>query len=777
MANFPSYLNVNLLAASAGFTLSGNSGGFLGTDVSTGDLNHDGYIDLVVSAPGGNTVYVFFGTANGIAANVSLSGLNGVNGFSITGSGQFGQTATFIGDVNHDGFDDILLGAPQVGANSAGQAYILYGRAGGYAASYSSADLNPGDETVYNGGFRAILGTSGEALGDINHDGIADFAIGAPAQLVSGAAYLFLGGEAGFQNLSIVNGQDGDHFGAFVAGIGDVNHDGFDDYAVGGDLASSLSGTVAVVYGSASPTVGMTTAALNGSNGYQLFGLAPGDSLATVAGIGDLNNDGIDDFAVASRNASLSGTNAGAVYVIFGRDDGATPQLSSLDGSNGFTIYGAANNNQLASSITHGDVNDDGIDDLIMTAGQAGVVYVMYGRSAAFSSSYSASSIAGSEGFQIYGFNGLNTNSLAVGDLNNDGVDDIVVGSVFNTTGGANAGSVSVIYGQVGDRTLIGAAGTDNLTGAGGNDSLSGLGGMDFLSGLGGDDILDGGDGNDYLYGGDGVDQLIGGLGGDSLFGDAGDDVLDGGDGGDKLYGGAGVDDLTGGLGNDILDGGDDADTLTGGDGNDMLDGAGGADLMSGGDGNDVYIVNDAGDQTIEAAGQGYDVVRASISWTLADNIEALQLQGGGDIDGTGNDLANNIQGNSGSNRLDGGAGVDTLNGGDGDDFIIGGQGNDLLRGGAGADSFIVAHAFGPTLETDVIYDFDTAEGDILDLSGAYAGTLSLVSAFTRHAGEMTLSFSGGHTLLRLDIDGDGRVDYQMKINGDVTGDSGGWIL
>ncbi|MBI1406606.1 MAG: hypothetical protein GC145_10825 [Caulobacter sp.] len=778
MPSFPSYLDVNLLTPSQGFTQDGSGGSYFGTDVSTGDLNHDGYVDLVVSAYGANTVYVIFGTANGIAGNVSLSGLNGVNGFTVTGSGQFGMTATFIGDVNHDGFDDILIGAPQVGANSEGQAYILYGRANGYAASYGSADLNPGAETVYNGGFRATLGSSGAALGDINHDGVADFAIGAEAQLVPGAAFLFLGGEAGFQNLGLYNNEAGDHFGAYVAGLGDINHDGYDDYAVGGDNASSLSGVVAIVFGAETPVVSQFTSALDGTNGYRLFGLAAGNALSTVTGIGDFNNDGIADFAVASRNAGVTGVNAGAVYVIFGRDDGNLPQsLADLDGANGFTIYGAATNNQLGSEITHGDVNDDGIDDLIMSAGQAGVVYVMYGRTDALSPTYSASSIAGGEGFQIYGFNGLTTNSLAVGDLNNDGVDDLAVGSWFDTGGGNLAGSLSVIYGQVGDKVLTGTAAGDTVSGGAGNDTLSGLGGMDFLSGLGGDDALDGGDGNDYLYGGDGTDSLIGGLGGDSLFGDAGDDVLDGGDGGDKLHGGVGADQLAGGLGNDVMDGGDDADTLTGGGGNDYLDGGLGADILTGGAGNDVYIVDNAGDQTIEAAGEGSDIVRASISWTLADNIETLQLQGAGDIDGTGNGLANNLQGNSGANRLDGGAGVDSINGNDGDDFIIGGLGNDLLRGGAGADTFVVAHAFGPTLETDVIYDFDAAEGDILDLSGAYAGTLSLVSSFTRHAGEMTLTLMGGQTLLRLDIDGDGRVDYQMKINGDVTHDSGGWIL
>ncbi|MBI1407807.1 MAG: hypothetical protein GC145_16965, partial [Caulobacter sp.] len=133
-----------------------------------------------------------------------------------------------------------------------------------------------------------------------------------------------------------------------------------------------------------------------------------------------------------------------------------------------------------------------------------------------------------------------------------------------------------------------------------------------------------------------------------------------------------------------------------------------------------------------------------------------------------------------------GGGGVDTIDGGAGADRIIGGTGNDLMTGGLGADTFVILQESvgNPVLEVDNIFDFSTAQGDILDLSAidADSGTggdqsFTLVSAFTHVAGQMTLSFSGGQTLLRLDVDGDGNADYQLKINGDVTGDSGGWLL
>ena len=147
------------------------------------------------------------------------------------------------------------------------------------------------------------------------------------------------------------------------------------------------------------------------------------------------------------------------------------------------------------------------------------------------------------------------------------------------------------------------------------------------------------------------------------------------------------------------------------------------------------------------------------------------------DLDGSGNAGTNNLQGNAGNNSLQGLAGVDTINGNDGDDVIVGGEGNDLLRGGLGADAFVVTAPASGALETDQVYDFSAAEGDIIDLSGVFAGTIALVSAFGKHAGEMTLGFAGGVTTLKLDLNGDGKVDYQMRINGDVTGESGDWLL
>lgn len=139
------------------------------------------------------------------------------------------------------------------------------------------------------------------------------------------------------------------------------------------------------------------------------------------------------------------------------------------------------------------------------------------------------------------------------------------------------------------------------------------------------------------------------------------------------LTGTAGQDVLTGAAGDDTLHGLAGNDTLYGGDGEDTLDGGEGSDRMEGGAGDDRYIVDAAGDQTIEAAAPGYDTVEASISHTLSTNVEVLVLTGNADIDGTGNELFNDLRGNDGDNRLDGGVGGgdDAMEGRDGDDTYI----------------------------------------------------------------------------------------------------------
>jgi Ca2+-binding RTX toxin-like protein len=137
---------------------------------------------------------------------------------------------------------------------------------------------------------------------------------------------------------------------------------------------------------------------------------------------------------------------------------------------------------------------------------------------------------------------------------------------------------------------------------------------------------------------------------------------------------------------NDTLLGAGNDDTLSGLGGNDTLDGKGGKDSLIGGIGNDTYIVDNIGDVIKELAGEGTDLVKASVNYTLSDNVENLTLTGTEGLTGKGNLVNNTITGNTGNNRIFGYGGNDNLNGGVGNDNLIGGVGNDTLNGGSGND-------------------------------------------------------------------------------------------
>ncbi|WGM38577.1 hypothetical protein [Caulobacter sp. NIBR1757] len=838
---FDAVLELSSLDGTTGFQINGEAASDdSGWSVaSAGDINGDGIDDLIIGARGADpngsfsgASYVVFGRTTGFAATLNLSTLDGTTGFQISGvaaSDQSGISVASAGDVNGDGIDDLIIGAKYADPNgsASGASYVVFGRTTGFAAELNPSTLDGTTGFQINGEATTDLsGVSVASAGDVNGDGIGDLIIGAmvadPNGASSGASYVVFGRTTGFAatlELSGLNGTTGfqingevanDQSGASVASAGDINGDGVDDLIIGAKYADpngSSSGASYVVFGRTTGFAAeLNLSTLDGTTGFQINGeVASDQSGISVASAGDINGDGIDDLIIGARLADPNGFSSGAGYVVFGRTTGfaAELNLSTLDGTNGFQINGEVAGDRAGVSVASaGDINGDGIDDLVIGAytadpkgSNSGASYVVFGRTTGFAAVLELSTLDGTNGFQINGkasgdFSGWSVASA--GDVNGDGVDDLIIGAYGADPNGSGSGASYVIFGRASSVSFAGTSGDDVRSGGAMADSLSGQGGNDTLNGLDGDDLLDGGDLSDVLNGGNGADDLIGGGGGDILNGDDGADELNGGDGADKLFGGTGTDLLNGGTGNDRMDGQSDVDTLNGGVGNDYLDGGLGADVMSGGADNDIYIVDDASDQTIELAGEGYDIVRTAMDgWVLSENIEALQLQGSADIDGSGNAGANNLQGNTGANSLDGGAGSDTINGNDGDDFIIGGLGNDLLRGGTGADTFVVRQESiaNLVLETDQVYDFDAQ--DLIDLSAIDANTrldgnqaFRLVSAFTKpdaahdaDVGQMTLTFAGGITTLRLDVNGDGKVDYQMKINGDVTGDSGDWLL
>ena len=288
-----------------------------------------------------------------------------------------------------------------------------------------------------------------------------------------------------------------------------------------------------------------------------------------------------------------------------------------------------------------------------------------------------------------------------------------------------------------GAEVLLGREGNDSLFGAPGSDRLDGGTGADTMAGAGGDDIYVVDEAGDVVVeaAGAGYDRVIASidwtLGAElerlSLSGIA--DLAGTGNAlANRLYGNAGANRLDGAEGDDLLYGYAGHDTLLAGEGNDRLDGGLGADTMTGGAGDDIYVVDEAGDVVVEAAGAGYDRVIASLDWTLGADLERLSLSGTADLDGTGNALANRLDGNAGANRLDGaegddqlvgGAGNDVLLGGLGDDRLVGGAGNDSLDGGDGMDRAVYAGAqsgyrlLGNTDGTITVTDIDLANGDM----------------------------------------------------------------
>jgi hypothetical protein len=358
-------------------------------------------------------------------AIIEASTLDGNNGFALNGvaaGDHSGTSVSSAGDINNDGKDDLIIGAPGAdtkGADS-GDSYVLFGT------------TNP------NQGFSS----------------------------------LFLSGLDGNFGFGLNGVAAGDASGTSVSYAGDINNDGKDDLVIGAPGADTIalnSGDSYVLFGTADPSQGFTSlflSGLDGNFGFGLNGVAAGDrSGFSVSTVADINADGIDDLIIGAPNVGSNGVGSGAIYILFGSDnpgqDFSALFLSGLDGSTGFKMNGVAAGDNFGSSVSFaGDVNDDGNDDLIVGAPGAspngagsGAAYVLFGRPNVNQGfpDYFLSNLNGTRGFKINGVAAGDNFGISVsraGDINFDGVDDVIIGAPNADTSGAGSGDSYVVYGK-----------------------------------------------------------------------------------------------------------------------------------------------------------------------------------------------------------------------------------------------------------------------------------------------------------------------------------------
>ena len=410
-----SILECNQIAASFGISVA-----------CAGDVNGDGYSDVIVGATQYDNVesnegaaFVFQGSATGITT-VAVAILE-----SNQASAQMGRGVASGGDVNGDGYSDVIVGAPQYDnpESNEGAAFVYHGSATGIN---STAALMLESNQV-----SADFGRSVAGAGDVNSDGYSDIIVGIPlydnGQSTEGAAFVFHGSATGINTpvaAQLECNQANAQMGISVGGAGDVNGDGYSDVIVGAfqyTNGENVEGAFFVYHGSATGV--NTTAAIQVESNEESAHM--GNS---VAGAGDVNGDGYGDIIVGAYTFSNGETGEGAAFVYLGSATGVVVatavrlEPNQADAGMGFSVAGA------------GDVNGDGYGDVVVGSpggwtNDNGLIYVYHG---------SSSGINGTAATQILKTAVFFGGSVAgAGDVNGDGYSDIIAGASDLGIGGA----------------------------------------------------------------------------------------------------------------------------------------------------------------------------------------------------------------------------------------------------------------------------------------------------------------------------------------------------
>ena len=424
-----------------------------GQAVAWADTDGDGVHELVISTPyedgtatDAGAVYLLQGPLSG---EVSLSATDAMLLGEASGD-RAGYDVANAGDVDGDGLDDLLIGAQDEdsGGTDAGAAYLVLGPISG------TWDLGAADALLMGEAAADAVGTAVDSAGDVDGDGLADLLIGAPYEDSNGSSagvvYLVSGTPSGVVDLGSATARlygvsAGDQAGRDVAAAGDVDGDGYDDVLIGAfgeDSGGSYAGSGYLVYGPVSGDMDLDVAdaVLVGESAQDYAGKA-------VAGGSDCNGDGYDDVLIGAHGQDGGGSMAGAAYLVLGPISGSV-DLSAADA----TLTGElASDNAGRPVAMGGDMNGDGYDELLIGAyyessggSQAGVAYVVAGPvTGAVDLSVATIALVGETAGDYAGW------SLAGrGDGDGDGLDDLLVGALYDDTAAYNAGAVYVLWGR-----------------------------------------------------------------------------------------------------------------------------------------------------------------------------------------------------------------------------------------------------------------------------------------------------------------------------------------
>ncbi len=419
-----------------------------------GDVNGDGFDDFLIGTfhnavmgSDAGAAYLFLGQSKlswGLNASVDSADARLLGQIAFDAAG---YSVACNGDLNGDGIDDMIIGAPAGNDKvpwQSGRVYIVLGNKkadwGRYFQLYDSSNL------IYEGeGNQDLAGLSVAYIGDVNLDSFDDFLVGAPFKdgkfVDEGKAYLILGkanysirtnflsdATAGFRY-----DRDGAEVGYSVAGIGDVNADGVPDFAIGALAASRIF----VIYGRKNVNWGTNfnldeaDVILYGKHQWVSEGVG-----WKIAGCGDLNGDRIDDLLVSAIHDDEGGFHAGKIYVLFGKKGGWTNQTIVLNDGADASFVGELPEDQAGWGLAMaGDVDDDGFDDFLVGTYKDdngpvdGKAYLIKGKATGWQRNVP---LATSPDYCDRAAEGIGYTCASAGDFDNDGISDFLIAAPFN---------------------------------------------------------------------------------------------------------------------------------------------------------------------------------------------------------------------------------------------------------------------------------------------------------------------------------------------------------